>query len=57
MDEKKPDTFVATLRALGRVTIPDEYRKLWNLERGDMVELQILTVTKPELLEENQGGL
>lgn len=43
---KKPDIFVAKVISLGRVTIPEELRKIWNLKEGDLVEIRILSVHK-----------
>lgn len=40
----KMSRFTVYLRALGRVTIPDEIRQAWGLNEGDLVELEIKSV-------------
>ena len=43
---KKPSIFTARLAMNGRITIPEELRKIWVIEEGDSIELQILSVVK-----------
>ena len=44
---------MARVVSLGRITIPEELRKLWNLEEGDIIELRILSVHKPMEADKN----
>jgi len=44
--QKKPSIFTARLAMNGRITIPEELRKIWVIEEGDSVEVQILSVVK-----------
>ena len=41
---KRADRFVAKVLSLGRVTIPEQIRRIWKIEEGDLVELQIYGV-------------
>jgi len=43
---QKPANFTARVVLNGRITIPDELRKIWYIEDGDMVELGIINVCK-----------
>jgi AbrB family looped-hinge helix DNA binding protein len=44
MANSKPAKFIAKVTTNGRVTLPDRLRELWNIQTGDMVELEILNV-------------
>lgn len=44
----KPARFSAKVISLGRITIPDELRKLWSIKDGDIVELEIVSVNPLE---------
>jgi len=44
----KMSRFTVYLRALGRVTIPNEIRQTWGLNEGDLVELEIKSVEPKE---------
>jgi bifunctional DNA-binding transcriptional regulator/antitoxin component of YhaV-PrlF toxin-antitoxin module len=56
---KRADRFVAKVLSLGRVTIPEQIRRIWKIEEGDLVELQIYGVYmksgEPRIPEEVQG--
>ena len=41
-------TIVAKVQKLGRIVIPQAYRNLYNIEEGDIVELEILRVKHPD---------
>ena len=43
---KKPSIFTARLAMNGRITIPEELRKIWVIEEGDSIEVQILSIVK-----------
>ena len=51
---KKPSIFTARLATNGRITIPEELRKIWVIEEGDSVEVQILSVVKNAVKEDAQ---
>ena len=44
---KKPDVFSANVVSMGRVTIPDELRNLYNIDYGKIVTLKIVSVCEP----------
>ena len=46
VEDKKPNVFTAKIVLNGRITVPEEMRKIWKIEDGDYVEVQILTVRK-----------
>jgi len=50
--DRKPAVFVAKIVSLGRITIPEKLRKLWDLKEGDLVEMRILNVYKPKEVDE-----
>ena len=43
---KKPTVFTVKVISLGRVTIPENIRILHDIQDGDMVELDLLSVQK-----------
>jgi len=44
--EEKPSRFVAKVLRAGQITIPDEMRKIWVVEENDLIEMEILHITK-----------
>lgn len=53
----KPSTFSAQVLSLGRVTIPDDLRKLHGITKRCVVEMKILTVERlPMIVRLNQEG-
>ena len=51
---KKPSIFTARLAMNRRITIPEELRKIWVIEEGDSVEVQILSIVKNFVKEDAQ---
>ena len=43
---EKPEVFWTRVISDGRITIPDDFRKLWQIEEGDMVQIKIEAVHK-----------
>ena len=41
--------FTATVQKLGRITIPNDVRKLRLVEEGDLVEVELVAVHKPHV--------
>lgn len=55
MSENKPSVFAARVISLGRITIPEELRLLWQIVEGAIIELKIVSVQeKPK--QQDQGG-
>lgn len=44
MTEIKPSVFTARVISLGRITIPEQLRLLWQIAEGTIIELKIVSV-------------